>query len=476
MSWKTNKTSGPLHSYSIVTRLALAYAFTAFAMLTLTTGFLYYALFTSLHSKDMRFLTDKILHFRNIIQTSSYDIQKLEQEVKEGSMYQFHNYLVKIVDIHGKTILTSEASTILDMLPFPPPHEADEEPLKTKRFKSASGEIFIMMSAWAECDNCDDHKVLINTALNITVEESVLKQYRKQIYIILIIGVFFAAIIGMLIARRGLKPLRRIAAVVQRIRVSRLQERIAPARWPQELTTLATAFDEMLDRLEDSFVRLSRFSTDIAHELRTPLNNLMGETEVSLSKIRTIDEYQKILESNMEEYTRLSHMIEGLLFLARSENTDIKLDLTEFDPLKEIKEVLEYYEALAEDKKIRIQCCGSGSVYADPLLLRRAVTNILSNSFRYSPSGSSIHISVQEERDQFLSISIKDNGIGIEAVELQNIFERFYRTPGAKFHDTRGSGLGLSIVKSIMDLHGGTIEVRSEPSQGTTVLLKFPAQ
>ena len=476
MSLKKNKNSHMTQSYSIVTRLTLAYVITAFVMLTLTTGFLYYALFTSLKSKDERFLADKILLFRSIIKSSHYDVQELELEVKEGGGYQFNKYLVKIVDTDGKVIMVSETSDMMDMLPFIPPHEVDEKPWVTGRFKSTSGEVFILMSAWAECHDCVGHKVLINTALNITVEEAILKHYRKQIYLVLFFGTLLAGVTGMFIARRGLSPLRRIAVVIQRIRASQLHERLAPAKWPQELTVLATSFDEMLDRLEDSFTRLSRFSTDIAHELRTPLNNLMGETEVALTKTRNIEEYQQILESSLEEYTRLSHMIEGLLFLARAENTDIKLDLTEIEALNEIQNVLEYYDALAEERQIHVQCSGKGSVYADPLLLRRAVTNILSNAFRYSPSGTNIRIDIQEDGDQFLLISINDNGIGIEAEELNNIFERFYRTPGAKSHDTRGSGLGLAIVKSIMDLHGGTIDVQSKPTQGTTVLLRFPTK
>jgi two-component system heavy metal sensor histidine kinase CusS len=476
MSLKKSKNPHSPQSYSIITRLTLAYALTTFVMLTLTTGFLYYALFTSLKSKDERFLADKILLFRSIIKASHYEVQELELGVKEGSNYQFNKYLVKIVDTDGKVIMMSETSDMMDMLPFTPPHEVDEKPWVTGRFKSNSDEVFILMSAWAECRDCVGQKVLINTALNITVEEAILKQYRKQIYLVLFIGTLLAGICGMMIAQRGLKPLKRIAEVVQHIRASQLHERLSPAKWPQELTVLAISFDEMLDRLEDSFTRLSRFSTDIAHELRTPLNNLMGETEVALTKTRNIEEYQQILESSLEEYTRLSHMVEGLLFLARAENTDIKLDRTDVDALNEIKEVLEYYDALAEEKEIRVECNGKGVVNADPLLFRRAVTNILSNAFRYSPSGTIIHVNVQEESNQALIISISDNGIGIEVEDLNNIFERFYRTSGAKFHDTRGSGLGLAIVKSIMDLHGGTIDVQSKPTQGTTVLLSFPAK
>jgi len=307
MSLKKSKKSNTTQSYSIVTRLTLAYALTAFGMLALTTGFLYYALFISLKSKDERFLADKILHFRTIMKSSHYDVHELEQEVKEGSSYQFNKYLVEIVDNDDKIIMTSETGDIMDMLPFIPPHDVDEKPWVTGRFKSDSDEVFILMSAWAECHDCAGHKVLINTALNVTVEEAILKQYRKQIYLVLLVGMLLAGVMGMLIARRGLRPLRRITVVIQRIRASQLDERLAPDKWPQELTALATSFDEMLDRLEDSFTRLSRFSTDIAHELRTPLNNLMGETEVALTKIRNIEEYQQILESSLEEYTRLSN-------------------------------------------------------------------------------------------------------------------------------------------------------------------------
>ena len=274
MSLKKSKNSHTPQSYSIVTRLTLSYALTTLVMLTLATGFLYYALFTSLKSKDERFLADKILHFRSIIKSAHYDVQELELEVKEGSSYQFNKYLVKIVDTNGKVIMLSETSDMMDMLPFIPPHEVDEKPWVTGRFKSTSGEVFILMSAWAECHDCVGHKVLINTALNITVEEAILKQYRKQIYLVLFIGVLLAGVTGMFIARRGLSPLRHIAVVIQRIRASQLHERLAPANWPQELTALATSFDEMLDRLEDSFTRLSRFSTDIAHELRTPIASI----------------------------------------------------------------------------------------------------------------------------------------------------------------------------------------------------------
>jgi two-component system heavy metal sensor histidine kinase CusS len=169
-------------------------------------------------------------------------------------------------------------------------------------------------------------------------------------------------------------------------------------------------------------------------------------------------------------------MIEGLLFLARAENTDIQPDCTLFDPVHEVSSVLEYYEALAAEKNITIQCEGSGNVYADPLLFRRAITNILSNAFRYSHPGSVIRISIHEENDHSLTVCIQDNGIGIEASELHNIFERFYRTPGAKQQDNRGSGLGLAIAKSIMDLHGGIIDVQSELGIGTTVTFKFPSR
>jgi len=243
--------------------------------------------------------------------------------------------------------------------------------------------------------------------------------------------------------------------------------------WPQELTALAEAFDGMLDRLEDSFARLSQFSADMAHELRTPVNNLMGEAEVSLSKPRTTEEYQHVLASSLEECERLSRLIDSMLFLARAENAETELKRSALDVRAEIETVREFYDVVAEEQGVEVACAGDGRLNADPLLFRQALGNLLSNALQYTPRGGKVTISVAHSNG-WIDIGVTDTGAGIDPEHLPRIFDRFYRADRSRSQHPQGFGLGLAIVKSILTLHGGTVAIKSTPGAGTTVVLRFP--
>jgi len=292
---------------------------------------------------------------------------------------------------------------------------------------------------------------------------------------VLCVGLVFASVAGVWVARNGMRPLVEITRVAQHVTASQLHERIAGAPWPTELAELAAAFDAMLDRLEDSFTRLSQFSADLAHELRTPINNLRGEAEVALARSRTTGEYQQILASSLEECERLSRMIDGLLFLARADNPDMAVERVPLDARKEIEAVREFYEALAGEQGVQVTCEGSASLIGDPMLFRRAVSNVLGNALRHSTANGRVHISVRPLDDQAVELSVRDTGEGIAPEHLPRIFDRFYRAGRSRSQAPGGSGLGLAIVQSIMRLHGGSARIQSRPGQGTTVTLKFPA-
>jgi two-component system heavy metal sensor histidine kinase CusS len=268
--------------------------------------------------------------------------------------------------------------------------------------------------------------------------------------------------------------LQAITAATQRITATQLNERISPRVWPSELTSLATAFDGMLARLEDSFSRLSQFSTDIAHELRTPINNLMGEVDVALTRSRTAQEYRQVLESSLEECSRLSRIIDSLLFVARAENTEVKIQVSWFDATKEIRAVLEFYEAVSEEEGVQLQAEGQATLYGDVILFRRALSNLLANGLRYTSRGGKIGVSIREDSEQAIVVEVADTGSGIAAEHLPKIFDRFYRVDPARSGHSEGTGLGLAIVKSIMELHGGSVAVRSEVGKGTVFTLRFP--
>jgi two-component system, OmpR family, heavy metal sensor histidine kinase CusS len=200
----------------------------------------------------------------------------------------------------------------------------------------------------------------------------------------------------------------------------------------------------------------------------------MGEAEVALARPRTPEEYQQLLGSSLEEYAKLARMIDSLLFLARAESPETHIARTLFDARKELDALQDFYDALAEEHEVEVICEGHAQVYADPILFRRAVSNLLSNGLQYTPGGGTVTLSVTQADDATIIVRVRDTGIGIAPTHLPKIFDRFYRVDPARSQSYPGMGLGLAIVKSIMTLHGGTVTVESVPHQGTTVTLRLP--
>jgi two-component system heavy metal sensor histidine kinase CusS len=230
----------------------------------------------------------------------------------------------------------------------------------------------------------------------------------------------------------------------------------------------------MLERLEEGVQRLSGFAADLAHDLRTPVNALMMQTQVALSRERTLDEYQALLASNLEEYERLSRMIENTLFLARADNAQLAVRRDRIDVREELEHIREYFEMVAEDKQIvlRLNDVSSTMLSADPVLLRRAVNNLVSNAITHTPSGGIVSLETKTD-GEWLTIRVTNSGQGIPPEHLEHVFERYYRGDEARAASS-SVGLGLSIVRAIMRLHGGVAEVESVLGQSTVFLLRFP--
>jgi two-component system heavy metal sensor histidine kinase CusS len=300
-----------------------------------------------------------------------------------------------------------------------------------------------------------------------------LSTYRDEVLIAILAGALLAAALGYVMVRRGLRPLRMVASQAGSITASKLETRLNVAEAPQELQEMVQVFNEMLDGLQQSFQRLSRFSADIAHDLRTPLNNLMIQTQVALSQPRTLDEYQALLASNVEDYERLTRMTESMLFLARAEHANLAAAKTTLDTHKQLERIAEYFEGVAEDAGVSLRVQATGSVSADPLLFRRAVGNLVVNAIRYTPPGGEILLSGRRVGD-ITTVSISNPGPGINERHLPRIFDRFYRADASRQDSASSAGLGLAIVKSIMSLHGGHAEAESIPDRMTRFHLIFP--
>ena len=280
---------------------------------------------------------------------------------------------------------------------------------------------------------------------------------------------------GYVVARRGVGPVEAMTRTALRIRSTSTYERLSTTGLPVELAALAESFNEMVDRFEESFTRLSRFASEIAHELRTPVNNLRGEAEVALGKARSTAEYREVLSSCLEECERLSAAIDSLLFLARMERPDVELSRTPVELAGELAAVRDYYEAAAEDAGVTLEAAADGRIAlgVDRNLFQRAVGNLVANAIAYTPKGGRVTLKATDEGES-VRVRVSDTGRGIAPKDLGHIFERFYRGDQAKADRPGGSGLGLAIVKTIMSLHGGAVEVSSQVGRGTQIDLTFP--
>ncbi len=442
-------------------------------MLIFASGFLYWVLIATLEQEDEQFLNGRLHVLDVILQTGNS--KALEHEIAEENIgFPSSQYLTysRILDESGRTLYEAPGMN-LEIPPavFPGPNELTG---KAKKWRSTTNRSYLLSARQTGGDDTIRPKRQIQVALDETGEEILISRYERYLTVVLLIGILASAAIGVITAQRGMKPLTDITRAAERITASQLHERIDAARWPQELISLARAFDGMLDRLEDSFNRLSQFSADLAHELRTPINNLRGEAEVALSRPREANEYREILASSLEEYDRLSRMMDSLLFLAKADSAQTMITCLTVDVATEIKKIVAFYEALAAEQNVGITCGGSGTINADPILFRRAISNLLSNALHYTPTGGEIVFSIHCV-DSGIEVICRDSGIGIAQEHLPKIFDRFYRISPSRNAKTEGAGLGLAIVKSIVGLHRGKITVQSVIGQGTSVRLFFPA-
>jgi two-component system, OmpR family, heavy metal sensor histidine kinase CusS len=459
-------------STSITTRLTALYLLSTLAILVFTISFLLQTLVADLEYEDNDFLSERITSIAALIPSHPDTLTALKDQILINNSGQHTRYLVRVQDADGRTIMESPGMSSVPSDIFPPPVVSSHKIGNGIKFKAADSSHYLLNSAWAEGFG-DSHFRLVQVALDVTGELALMDKYRLKMGVALLAGLVFAGGLGIIIARKGLQPLKEMAETVAQITATGLHQRVRSGSWPKELDHLTVALDTMLGRLEESFARLTEFSANLAHELRTPINNLRGEAEIALSRSRSADEYRRVVESSIEEYERLSRMISDILFLARPEQGVEKSPL---NARAEIETLVEYFHGVAEEQQIKVAIKGNGTVLADPRLFQWAAGNIISNALHYTPDGGHITITISLLHDESLSITIQDTGMGIPPDELPRVFDRFYRSASARQRHNQGCGLGLAIVFSIMQFHGGTVALASEQGHGTKVTLQFPPQ
>jgi two-component system, OmpR family, heavy metal sensor histidine kinase CusS len=457
--------------WSITARLTALYTASAFVILSATTAYLYVTLEQYLGRKDSLAVRDQVILLRHMLREVNDPTVPLSKARKwEERGVDNKRFQSRILDASGQ-VLAESPHIVPGPHVFPSPLPADV-PLLGAHWTAPDGSAYVLMSAWGSSGRAPEQRKVIQVAFERAVSMALLEDFRETLLAALAVGLLLMAVVARWVSRRAMRPLRDVVAAARRISANQLHERIEATRWPHELKELGAAFDDMLQRLEESFRRLSQFSSDLAHELRTPIGNLVGEAEVAISKARTAEEYRAVVESSLEEYQRLSRMIDSLLFLARADAPESHIDPIDLDVQEELDSVRDFYGALAEEHGVALTCSAPVTIRADPILFRRAISNLIANALRYTPAGGSVSVRAQP-LDGATAIVVDDTGSGITPQHLPRIFDRFFRAdPARSKHE--GTGLGLAIVKSIMHLHGGTVSAKSAPGRGTEITLTFP--
>ena len=304
-----------------------------------------------------------------------------------------------------------------------------------------------------------------------TTLENILNILGFILPIILILSV----IGGNFLIYKSFLPIENILSQLKKINANDLSARLNSSKNEDEINQLVNEVNSLLKRLEASFEKISQFSSDASHELKTPLTIIRGEIEIALRKERSIDEYKDALNSSLNEIIIIEQTINDLLFLAKNEK-DLIIEKQEnfyFDEIvdESINETKNFAKLHQIDIKLIVEDTIEFNGYSN--LLKIAIKNILKNAIQFSYKNSQVIVK-NYKKDDFFNISVQDFGIGIEKNEQIKIFEKFYRTDKSRNKNSGGTGLGMSILKKIVDIHGGIINIESKEDFGTTITISFP--
>lgn len=385
------------------------------------------------------------------------DLAQLDQRF-DDILVGHHDASLYIASQDGRTLYTSP---VPDLAAIAKATDRRTEADVGRRWYYADSQYTVLVQVMEEVGPATDRPFTIVSAVSFDDHLHFLAVFRRTLWLMIASSIIVMGLMGWIAVRQGHAPLHDIVARIRRISANKLNTRLPPESVPHELTDLAVSFNEMLQRVDAAFHRLSNFNADIAHELRTPITNLMTQTQVALSRARTIDEYREILYSNMEEYERMAQMVGDMLFLAQTDNRPQIKNTEEVNLADEAQALFEYYEGWAEERGIVLALEGVAMVPGDRLMLRRALGNLLSNAIRHTPAGGTVRVKLERSNAGDTGIVVENPGPEIPPEHLPKLFDRFYRVDPSRQRGGDGAGLGLAIVKSIVTAHGGKVDVIS---------------
>ncbi len=455
----------PAGRKSITFRLTLLFASASTAVLLLLGLLIGNSVEHHFEEQDMEVLSGKMELTRHALEKvhSQSDLNALSQQL-DDSLVGHHGLAVVVVAPSGQTLFVTSGAEFPQALLAQPSSMSISRPIV---WKTRDGVPLRGISEMVQTGIKGEKPAVVAVATDITHHEHFMSSFRFTLWSVVVLAALITGLLGWMAARRGLAPLHAIKREAAAITADRLHSRLPTDEIPVELVDLADTLNQMLARLEDSFQRLSDFSSDIAHELRTPVSNLLTQTQVMLSRARSIDEYQDVLASNAEELERMAKMIADMLFLAKADNDLVIPHLEDVDLRAEAEGLASFYEAVAEESGVSLTVEGNATARGDRLMLRRAMGNLLSNAFGHTPLGGYVRVRIGIDGDQIATIQVENSGETIAPEHLPRLFDRFYRTDPSRKRLADGVGLGLAITRSIIQAHGGSISVQS--TDGVTI-------
>lgn len=439
-----------LAQWSLTARMSLMFMLAV--VLVLTIAGLCFSLFSQYHFRllDQQILTDKLDSSQRLLQQvkTREDLQRISPQL-QLLLGARPDLSALLVSAQGQVLFATERHPELPpALDLAAPHSMQSWQTGGQLYQGLSAHL--SLPAWQE-------PVRLLLSLDVTTHAHFFETLQRWFWLGLLLSAVASAALGWVAVYNGLKPLRQVTALATSVSARSLKERIPLEPVPRELQQLMSAFNAMMARLDESFQRLSNFSADIAHELRTPVSNLLTQTEVTLSRPRDLSSYQDNLYSHLEELQRMSQMIDDMLFLAKADNGLIIPARTPIELRDEVQQLFDYYAALAEERGVELQLSGQGQTHGDRLMLRRALSNLISNALRYTASGQDIQVLISQTPEH-VQLLISNPSAPIAAQHLSRLFDRFYRLdPARREGSTHNVGLGLAITHSIIKAHGGQL-------------------
>ncbi|QOL12954.1 heavy metal sensor histidine kinase [Dickeya dianthicola] len=455
---------------SLKTRCSLLFALVAALVVSLAGSYLYSALWQEMYRRSDLQVTGRVDYYRHLLG------KNFTLPVLTSNTGLFENMLgneqdVLLFSLPGQKPLISVNPAHILLPPLMP--VAENTPLQVSGVQGGVTADGVPMRAIAAQVRLNDGQLLQIVAAHVMLnEQRMLEHYLWRVVGAVVAAFILIAALGYLVLRRGLSPLWRMAAQASAIAPNTLSTRVSDADAPQEVRQLIRAFNAMLDRLNEGYQRLTQFSADLAHEIRTPIGALMGHCQVALYQPRSVEEYETLLSDNIAELERLSRMVENILFLARASHEQPVLNRAPVGVEAELRRVADYFDMLADERGIELRYEGHATLSVDALLFQRALSNLVANAVRYANADSPVTLSASSSPEGVV-IAVTNLGPLLPPEQLTRLFDRFYRVDATRSASSDSSGLGLSIVRAIMTLHGGEVIARCDPVNQTTGRICF---